>query len=194
MTDIAIENTLMTVEEFEEFADAPQNAEHRFELIYGEIIEKVPTEEHAVTASNISGFIWNYNRQHKLGGRVAVEPRHRVEGDNHNARLPDVAYTSASRLLPLTKKGSVPQMPDLAIEIQSPNDRPHEMREKAVYYLRNGARLVWLAYPTTKTVEVCTLNADGTLNIQVLKTEDTLTGGEVLPGFTIAVGAIFEVE
>lgn len=114
--------------------------------------------------------------------------------DPHNARLPDVAYTSAERLLPLTKKGSVPQMPDLCVEIQSPDDKPHEMREKAMFYLRNGARMVWLVYSKTRTIEVCTLNAEGVLQIQVVDESGELSGGEILPGFTLPLSAIFETE
>lgn len=46
MTDIVIDekHELVTVEAFERFADAPENADRRFELIYGEIVEKVPKD------------------------------------------------------------------------------------------------------------------------------------------------------
>lgn len=181
---------LMTAEEFERIADAPENAERRLELIYGEIVEKIPTEEHAVVAAAITAFLFNYCREHKLG-RVGVDPRHRMPEDEHNARLPDVAYTSPERLLPLVEEGSVPQMPDLAVEIKSPCDHPRDMRQKAHYYLTHGAKLVWLVYPPTRTAEVCRLNAVGELAIEVVPENGALSGGEVLPDFSLALKDIF---
>jgi Uma2 family endonuclease len=183
----------LTVADFERFADAPENTDRRFELIHGEIIEKVPTEEHAVIAGNIHAYLWNFNKQHQLGGRVGVEPRHKIPGDDHNARLPDVAYTSAARALPVTRSGSVPQMPDLCVEVASPDDTPRLLREKAFYYLSNGAVLVWLAYPGVRRVEVCTRNADGAMAILTVGADGTLDGGALLPGFTLPVADIFEL-
>lgn len=77
---------------------------------------------------------------------------------------------------PLVTKGSVLQMPDLAVEIRSADDTVREIREKAVYDLRSRARLIWLTYPQTRTVEVGTLNLDG---------------GTALPGFTLPLSEIF---
>jgi len=127
-------------------------------------------------------------------GRVAVEPRHQVPGDQHNARLPDVAFTSTERAQPVVKQGGVPQMPDLAVEIKSPDDRIREMREKADYYLRNGARVVWLVYPDSQSIEICTLNIEGTLQITPLAAEETLDGGAILPEFSVTLGDFFKVS
>jgi Uma2 family endonuclease len=127
-------------------------------------------------------------------GRVGVEPRHQVLGDNHNARMPDVAFTSTERAGPVVTKGGIPQMPDLAVEIKSPDDRIREMREKADYYLRNGARLVWLVYPDSQSMEVCTLNSEGILQIDPLAADEILRGGDVLPGFSVTVGDFFKVS
>jgi Uma2 family endonuclease len=77
-------------------------------------------------------------------------------------------------------------MPDLCIEIQSPNDTPLSMREKALYYLKNGSRMVWLLFTRRRQVEVHTPD-----DIQILSIDDTLDGGDVLPGFTLAVKDIF---
>lgn len=190
---VATEHQAVTVEEFEQFSDAPENTDRRFELIHGEIVEKVPTEEHSIVSGNFHAYIWNFNKLHKLGGRVGVEPRHKMPNDEHNARIPYVALTSAARLLPLTKEGSVPQIPDLCVEVQSPGDSPHQMREKSYYYLKNGTKIVWLAYPALKRVEVCTLNAEGAMQIVTINENGTLDGGEVLPGFTLAINDVFDV-
>ena len=48
-------------------------------------------------------------------------------------RLPDVSFIAGER--PVVKKGSIPQMPDLAVEVQSPDDSPADMRAEAAFYL-----------------------------------------------------------
>jgi Uma2 family endonuclease len=174
-----------TVEEFERFLCMPENAGRLFELINGEIVEKMPTEEHGVIAINIAYELRGYVKQHK-SGRVGVEVRHRMPQDDLNSRLPDLSFTTARR--PLVREGSVPEMPDLAIEIQSPDDTITAMREKADYYLTNGARLVWLVYPHKRLIEVYRPDAD----IEILLESDTLTGGDVLPGFSMPVTDVFE--
>jgi Uma2 family endonuclease len=174
-----------TVDAFERFIAQPENADRRFELIYGEIVEKVPTEEHGVLAGRLTGELYVYLKQTPIA-RLAVEPRHRMPDDDHNARLPDVAVTLNERALPVVKKGAVPQMPDLCIEIQSPDDTPLSMREKALYYLKNGSKLVWLLFTRKQQIEVHTADAVKTLDI-----DDVLDGGEVLPGFSLPVREIF---
>jgi Uma2 family endonuclease len=183
---MAVGKKLMTVEEFERFADAPENADRRFELIDGEIVELSPTELHGLIVVIISSGIFVYLQQNPIG-RVTVETRHRMPDDRHNARIPDVSFTSNERLLALVEKGSVPQMPDLAVEVKSPDDSLKGLREKAAYYLANGSRMVWLVQPEKRLIDVYVQDGD----IQVLTERDTLEGGDVLPGFSLAVRAVF---
>ena len=180
---MAVEERLYTVEEFEQIADSPENKDRLLELINGEMVEKVPTQEHGMVAGNIYGPLWNDVSQRK-SGRVVMEVRHRMPEDQRNARIPDVSYTAGNK--PLVKKGSVPQMPDLAVEVKSPDDSLKLMREKARYYLANGVRLVWLVIPEKRLIEVYTLTHE-----EVLSEVDTLSGEDVLPGFTLAVRDVF---
>lgn len=183
--------TLFTVDEFEAFADAPENADRRFELIHGEIVEKVPTEEHGIIVLRLGSRLLGYLEMNQIGGYAGVEIRHQLPADRYNARMPDLSYRKGGA--PVVTKGSVPQMPDLSVEVKSPDDKPRELREKASYYLTNGSRLVWLVYPETQTVEVCTLNAEGKLQIQTRDAQSTLDGGDVLPDFRLAVSDIFRI-
>lgn len=185
---MAIQQKRMTYSEFEAFTAAPENRERKFELIDGEIVEVSPTELHATLAAKVAGEIYAYLKQHP-GGRVGVEPRHKMPDDDHNALLPDVAFTSAERLLPMTKRGAVPQMPDLAVEVKSPDDSLIELRQKAAYYVANGARMVWLLIPEKSLVEVYRPNVD----VELLNENDTINGGDLLPGFTLSVRDVFDV-
>jgi len=173
-----------TVEEFEQLLAQAEHGDRLLELIHGEIVEKMPTEEHGVVAGNVFAPLHNFVTPQRLG-RVGFEVRHRPPDDAYNSRLPDISFSSVRR--PLVIKGSVPTMPDLAVEVQSPNDTIKEMREKATYYLANGAKLVWLIYPSKRIVEVYYANGE----IDLLHEGDTLSGEDVLPGFTLPVADIF---
>jgi len=175
---------VMTADEFERIVDLSENGDRLLELINGEIVEKMPTQEHGTIASNIDFALGLYNRQHKLG-RLGVEVRQRLPNDLLNSRMPDISFSTARH--PLVRKGGVPEMPDLAVEIKSPSDSVRKMREKAAYYLENGARLVWLVYPQKRFIEVYSPDAD----VEILLEGDTLTGGDVLPGFTLLVAEVF---
>lgn len=94
---MAIEHRLYTVEEFEQIADLPENAERRLELVNGEIVEKpMPTEDHGLITTNLILALGNFAHPRKLG-RVVGEVRYRKPEDEHNARIPDIAFSSAKR-------------------------------------------------------------------------------------------------
>lgn len=184
---MTLRETLITLDDFEGFIARPENTNRIFELIDGGIVEKVPTEEHSLISGNLYIPLRLFAEQHDLG-RAAFEVRRQMPGDDHNARLPDVEFTSKERLLPVVKQGAVPQMPDLAVEITSPDDSYLSLREKALYYLKHGARLVWLVFPEKQQIEVHTADAVRTIGIA-----DVLDGGEVLPGFRLPVAAVFRL-
>ena len=180
---MAVDHKLYTVEEFEQIADSPENAHRLLELIDGEIVEKMPNEEHGIVAMNIAAALWNWNNIHKLG-RVGMEVRHRSTSNDRNARLPDVSLSSAKR--PIVKQGSVPEMPDLAVEVQSPDDTIKKMRDSARFYLANGSKMVWLVFPSKRIVEVYMPSED-----LILTDADTISGGDLLPGFSLLVADVF---
>lgn len=173
-----------SIEEFEQIANLPENRERLLEFISGEIIEKVPTLEHGLIAGNVYGPLWNHV-QERGEGRVVMEVRYRASSDKRNSLIPDVSYISAD--IPLINQGSVPQFPDLAVEVKSPDDTIKGMREKARYYLAHGTRLVWLIYPQERLVEVYSLTDE-----LIVTETGTLDGADVLPEFTLPVRNIFK--
>ncbi len=179
-----MQKTGVTLKDFEDFIIQPGNRDRLFELVNGDIVEKVPTEQHGTIAANAATELNLYKRKH--GGRVTVESRYRSPTDEHNDRLPDVAYTLAERLQSVVTQGAVLQIPDLVIEIKSPDDTYIEMREKALYYLKNDAKIAWLVFPGRREVEVHTPDKVTTLGI-----DDTLDGGDVLPGLALPVRVLF---
>lgn len=173
---------IYTVDEFENIISLPENHERLLVLVNGEVKEKAVTQEHRVIAILIGSPLFIYIETHKLG-YMGIEIYYVHPDDRRNSRLPDVSFTSSHNIV---KKGAVLNMPDLAVEIQSPDDKLTEMREKAHFYLAHGSRMVWLVYPATRIVEVLTPDGE-----QVLGEDGVISGGDVLPGFTLAVKDIF---
>ncbi|MDL1900701.1 hypothetical protein FBR02_08030 [Anaerolineae bacterium CFX9] len=83
---------------------------------------------------NIGGELRAFVLAHDPG-RVGVEIPHRSPYDAYNARIPDISFTSKARLSDVVTRGSVPQLPDLAVEVKSRDDSYLQMRAKAAWFL-----------------------------------------------------------
>lgn len=178
-----------TVEEFEQFIEQPENAGKLFEYIGGEIVE-VPSNAYA---SEISGtvlfFIKLFIRENKIAGHVTGEAGgYMVSGERY---APDVAFISAIKQPELARRGYNPAPPDLAVEIAFPltDESRDTLRIKIANYLAAGT-VVWVGVVETKTFEVYVPGQP----VKIVGINGTLDGGDVLPGFTLAVKDIFPDE
>lgn len=173
----------ITTEEYEALLALPENTDRLLELIDGEIIEKMPGQLHGYIVWLLSGFLFNFLRANPTG-YVTIETRHRRPDSDHHL-IPDLAFVTHDRG-GAVQAGAVPHMPDLAVEVQSPGQSERFMLDKALLYLASGARMVWLIYPERQIVETLTLTER-----QLLTAQDQLTGGDVLPGFSVAISELF---
>ncbi len=170
----------------------PENEGLRFELIDGVLIEmSAPGGEHGEFALNLGSYIRAFAREHNLG-RATVGTGYHPTGDRYNLLLPDVAFISHTRAPKPFPKKLVPVMPDLAVEIRSPSNTLAELRDKARLYLDLGASLVWLVLPDDQSVEVCRMNESGETEREMLGPDATLSGENVLPGFSLEARRVFE--
>ncbi len=175
----------MTVEEFDIFAELPENADKLLEFIGGEVVE-VPSNAYASEFSiQFAIHIGMFVKQHNLGHVTGEAGGYMVFGERY---APDVAFISKAKQPELAQRGYNPNPPDLAVEIDFPSTyaTQRNLRIKTANYLAVGTT-VWIVYPESKTVEVY---APGQ-KVQTLSADDTLDGGSVLPGFTLALKEIF---
>ena len=105
-------------------------------------------------------------------------------------RLPDASFT-AWKSLPdpeahLWDYAKFP--PDLAVEVLSLSDRPNAFARKIRDYLTYGTKCVWVADPRATTVVVYTSPGEAT----TLTRNDTLDGGDILPGFSLPLAELFD--
>ncbi len=162
----------------------------RGELIRGVFCETVSTgRKHGRVVVKFVLALGNFIVPRELGTMSASDTGVRLDRGPDTVREPDVEFTSAERLPPdLEVTGYSEVVPDLVVEVVSPSDRPKDVYDKARMWLSHGVRLVWVAYPDTRTIDV---HQNGN-PVVTLTEEDTLDGGLVLPGFTMPVSEVFE--
>ncbi len=100
---------------------------------------------------------------------------------------PDAAFVRQERVDAVgDAAGYFPGAPDLAVEVISPIDRYAEVEAKVSEWLSVGVRMVIAVNPRDHTVSVHTPDSAETLT-----EADTLDGGDVVPGWRLAVADIF---
>lgn len=172
----------------EELFNMPGDGFHRYELVRGEVVKMAPPGfDHGATAVVIASDLRAYVHEHG-GGVVVSETGFRINTDPDTVRAPDVAFVTEERLPPADQRaGYFPGAPDLAVEVVSPGDTATDVAEEVHEYLGAGSRLVWVVERKTRSVMV--YRAGGTA--QLLREPDTLSGEDVLPGFSVRVRDIF---
>jgi len=145
----------MTVDEYWEFVNRPENADRLFELRQGRVIEMPrPKKPHGIICAQITSLLSRYAEGRGIGyvecndtGVILQEVPETVVG-------PDVAYftdiTTFDEVAP--KWSETP--PILAVEVLSPTDRPSKVSEKVQDYLSGGVRVVWVVDYEERSVTV----------------------------------------
>src|SRR5215210_1469462 len=161
----------------------------RYELVKGELRRMNP-------AGNVRGrvtmnFAWRqaqYVDENQLGTVYAAETGFRLASDPDTVRAPDVAFVSRARVEMVGEvEGFWPEAPDLAVEVVSPGDSHTDVEEKVFGWLEAGAKMVVVINPRQRSATVYKSPSD----ISALAEADVLAGGDVLPGFELAVREIF---
>ena len=173
------ETTEMTLEEFLE-SDL-----EGYEYVKGELVPMPPkSAELGGISTNVAFFLGLYVRENHKGRIYMPYTAFKI---GEWGLIPDVAFLSTEHIpADLSKAFQIP--PDLAVEVASRTDTLHEVVEKAFAYLETGTQLVWVLEPRSKTVTVYRSETDITL----LTRNDTLTGEEVIKGFSCQVATLFE--
>ena len=153
-----------------------------YELIDGELAEKPMSYMSAYIGGRVVRHLGNYAEDRQLGWVVPEATIDCFDWRERYARRPDVTFTARSRLPTIPMEGVLTIAPDLCVEVVSPNDDAVDLELKTRDYFRAGVKLVWHIFPEARTIHV--YHPDGTA--AVLTDGGTLTGGDVLPGFSVA--------
>ena len=176
----------VTLEEFERLADEDP---YKLELTRGRLVrEPPPGAPHGWLVRRLFRSLDKHVEEHGLG-IVINETGFLLSVDPPTVRGPDLAVIKAENLpregLP---EGWWTTAPDLAVEVLSPSNSAIEMQEKVFDYLAAGTSLVWVVDPHNGTVSVYGPGHESRL----LTIGNDLEGGNVVPGFRIALANLFE--
>jgi Uma2 family endonuclease len=165
-----------------------QNREDRLcELVDGVLVEKIMGFPESYLACEIVRTVGNYATQYDLGIVVGADGTVRLMPSL--VRIPDASFVSW-RQLPSRKVPAEPipnLAPDLAVEVLSRGNTKREMDRKLKDYFLAGVQLVWFVDSAKRTVRVFTAPDESIL----LTEEQTLDGGQVLPGFRLPLRELF---
>jgi Uma2 family endonuclease len=157
------------------------------ELIDGTLVEKPMGWYESILTALLLQELLNFVRPRRLGAVAGPDGplRFRIG----LVRLPDISYISHERLKAQNvKREQIPSLiPDLAIEVLSPGNRPGEMRRKREDYFGAGVRLAWFIDPDTRSADVYKSTED----VRHVDPDGTLDGEFVLPGFALKLSDLF---
>ena len=163
-----------------------------YEFVAGDLIRKHMSVISSWVAGRITRRVGDFVE--RKGLPVWVFPENTsyrcfpAEGDRLRSRRADSSAVGADRLPVLTDDAHIPVRPDFAVEVISPSDKSYDTERKLADYAAAAIPLVWVVHPVNRTVRVIDRDADTDLT---LREGQTLTGGAVLPGFTLPVVDIF---
>lgn len=180
----------MSMEDWlERFSEAP------FDYIDGQVIPWLPSPAGtAYTANLLQDALIEAEERGKLGLVYIGVALVYLDGDLIRTCLtPNLIFISNEReqafrdQYPHTWK-VLPLMavPELAVEVISPSDRYADVNRKVKRYLDEGVGLVWVVDYLNHFVDVFT-----THTTQRLYPSDTLTAGDLIPGFGLKLETLF---
>lgn len=172
-----------------EFAQMPAPADgSRQELVRG-VIETMPPAQgpHGACCSRLDRRLGRFVEEHRLGEVFANDTGFVTEHDPDSVRGADVAFWSRQRLPQVPKEDYIDLPPDLAVEVVSPNDHYSRVQRKVRHYLDCAVRLIWVIDPIDRSVTVYRSRQQAS----ILTENGTLSGEEVVPGFSCPVAELF---
>ncbi len=178
------EKTLLTPEEFLALPDGVG-----FELIEGELKERNVSVLSSWIGGKIVRLLGNFAEDSQLGWVFPADTGCQCFAQLPNTvRKPDVTFVRADRLsAEQIGDGWLRLVPDLIVEVISPNDLWEELQAKLSLFRKAGVPLIWFVSPTARTVHV--YRGDG--STALLHEDDELSGEGIIPGFACPVAAIF---
>ncbi len=187
---MVLEKQFISAEDFLGIVEQSDYDSRKVELVEGEIVDMpLPNPIHAAILATMSAELFTYVRENE-SGRVLVSDApfvlNRDAEGRDTLRGLDIAYISAERLPGKLPRSPLHVAPDLAVEIISPSNKAEDIEKLIEQLLDAGTTLIWIVYPDLQRIAVHT--KEGSFK---LKVSDSLSGGEVLPGFECRVADIF---
>ena len=174
----------------EELLNLPDDVS--YELVDGKLVNRNSGMRSSRIAATIGGLIGMFLLD-RLGMVFGPDGSYQCFPDAPDkVRKPDISFIRFGRLPgDRAPRGHCPIPPDLAVEVISPGDLAYEVDQKVLEYLKAGVPLVWVVNPDTQTIRIHRPRSSPAGSVSELTDTDTITGEEVLPGFSCPVKEFF---
>ncbi len=161
-----------------------------YELVEGRIVPMSPTgHQHARYEVKFTRYLDAFVSGRKLGYVMSGEVGIYTHRNPDTVRGADVAFVSHEQYAQQKREsGFLNITPELVVEILSPDDRWSDVTQKLRECFSIGVRLVWVADPAARTIYAYRSLTD----VREFTESGTLTGDDVLPGFSVPVANLFE--
>jgi len=159
----------------------------KYELVDGEVVVSPAGALHSEIAIKIARIFATFLDDHPIGKVYGADVG--LIFPTGNLRSPDVSFVRMEKL----PDGKSPvtfgkYVPDIAVEVLSPGDRPRQVADKIGEFLECEVSVVWVVDPKTQTVTAYRSLS----NIQQFTANDTISAEPILPGFTCLVSRFFK--
>ena len=160
----------------------------RYELARGELIRKPFLGHlHGFYSMNVGAELAVFVETNRLGRAYSSNTGFLLERNPDTALAPDASFARQERVeTAAEERGYFPGAPDLVVEVISSSDRYADVDDKVKEWLNAGTLMVVVVNPRGRTVRVHT-----PVSVITLTEEDTLDGGDVVPGWLLPVADIF---
>jgi Uma2 family endonuclease len=172
-------------------ADLLELSEHEnrlCELVDGTLMEKTVGAYESYLSGVLVHLIWAFVEKTDLGIVLPADGMMRLAPGL--VRIPDLSFISWEHLPGRRPpREPIPDLvPDLAVEVISRYNTREEMDRKLRDYFTAGVRLVWYVYHTPRREVWAYVSPT---ECTVVREDQTLDGGAVLPGFTLPLANLF---
>jgi Uma2 family endonuclease len=155
MTTTAATTAKMTAEEFSEWAQRPENAERVCELDRGEVVDVPPPKHsHGIYCWLAIKILTDYIVRRGAGYMCTNDTGIIVQRKPDTVRGADAILFLQTKTQEQIKPGYIEDIPNLVVEVLSPDDRPGKTNRRVEQYLRRGIPVVWLIDPEERIVTV----------------------------------------
>jgi len=170
----------------EQLEALPQDG-YKKELLDGRIITTPVHATHGAFCVRLSSILFYFVERHGLGKVYYSSTGFRLS--EKVLLSPDISFVSNATLKKILVRPDkfLLGAPDLAIEVLSPSDRMKEVYRKLDLFFEHGTRMAWLVDWKKEQIHIYTTDQITALT----RPQDTLTGGEVLPGFKCQLRRLF---
>lgn len=163
-----------------------------YELVDGELRELNVSKESSRIAGQLFFLLETLSRTGFPGWVFPEGVSYRCFSDDKTrVRRPDTSFIKLDRMTSeqYREQGHCPIVPDLVVEVVSPNDNAEEVEIKIEEWLAAGVKLVWEVYPNSRAIRA--YRPDNTITL--FRAVDSLTAPDVLPGFACPVADLFRL-